>query len=287
MRLTALGNSPGGTSEGATLRIAAPITIPTNPPTAASTRLSVRICETIRRRLAPSAERTANSRVRDIVRARSRFATLAQHISSTKPTTASSKHRSQSHLRAYERLAQRLQSWDVTGVRLRVERLVAFADRRHVALRHVEGHTLLDATDRIHVVSSPLRGIATPRVVEDRPETRRLRTGVADGRGNQSKPVGHDADDGLWPSRDRYRSADQRWIGAEPPSPESFTQNDTVRFHRIRRHKRSTGNRRHPKNVEEARRLTICDVTCSAAPSGPIIATLFARNAAIASNDWF
>ena len=90
LRLTALGNSPGGTSDGATLRIAAPTAIPISPPSAASTRLSVRICDTIRRRLAPSAERTASSRARLIVRARSKLATLAQHINSTKPTTARS-----------------------------------------------------------------------------------------------------------------------------------------------------------------------------------------------------
>ena len=33
--------------------------------------------------------------------------------------------------------------------------------------------------------------------------------------------------------------------------------------------------------------VTDCDVICSAVPSGPIIVTLFARNAAIPSNDWF
>ena len=135
---------------------------------------------------------------------------------------------------------------------LRVEVLVALADRRHIALRRVEGHTLLDSTNGVHIVSRPLSGIATPRVVEDRPEAGRLRTGVADRRRNESKPVGHDANDGLRPSGDRDGPTDQRWIGSEPPSPEPFTQDDAVRFHGVRRHKRSTGNRRHPKNVEES-----------------------------------
>jgi hypothetical protein len=39
--------------------------------------------------------------------------------------------------------------------------------------------------------------------------------------------------------------------------------------------------------MSKNRRLTVCDITCSAVPSGPIIATLFERKAAIASNDWF
>ena len=39
--------------------------------------------------------------------------------------------------------------------------------------------------------------------------------------------------------------------------------------------------------MSKNRRPTICDDTCSAVPSGPIIATLVARNEAIASNDWF
>ena len=40
-----------------------------------------------RRRPAPSADRIASSRVRTVARARSRLATLAQQIRSTKPTT--------------------------------------------------------------------------------------------------------------------------------------------------------------------------------------------------------
>ena len=52
-----------------------------------STTLSVSSCRMMRRRPAPSAERTASSRERAVARASSRLATLAQQIRSTKPTT--------------------------------------------------------------------------------------------------------------------------------------------------------------------------------------------------------
>jgi hypothetical protein len=65
---------------------------PRAPPTSASTTLSVSSCRTSRLRPAPSAERTTSSRWRAEPRASCRFATLAQAISSTKPTAASSSH---------------------------------------------------------------------------------------------------------------------------------------------------------------------------------------------------
>ena len=63
---------------------------PAVPPSRPSRRLSVRNCRTSRARPAPSADRTATSRVRDCARASSRFATLTQAISSTKVTAPSS-----------------------------------------------------------------------------------------------------------------------------------------------------------------------------------------------------
>ena len=87
--VTAAGNSPGGISAGAALRIAAPTPMPSVPPRTASTRLSVSSCLMMRPRAAPSADRTAISRVRAVARASSRLATFAQHRSSTKPTTPS------------------------------------------------------------------------------------------------------------------------------------------------------------------------------------------------------
>ena len=91
-RITAGGSRPAGMTEGATERIAAPTPRPRAPPSAASTRLSVRICTTIRPRPAPSADRRASSRARPLVRASRRLATFAQHMSRTKPTTPSSRY---------------------------------------------------------------------------------------------------------------------------------------------------------------------------------------------------
>ena len=59
---------------------------PKAPPSAASTRLSVRSCRTRHQREAPSAARTAISFSRVAARDRSRLATLAIAISSTNPT---------------------------------------------------------------------------------------------------------------------------------------------------------------------------------------------------------
>ena len=59
---------------------------PTTPPTNDSTRLSTSSCRTSRPRDAPSDSRTAISFCRMKPRAISRFATLAQAMSSTRPT---------------------------------------------------------------------------------------------------------------------------------------------------------------------------------------------------------
>ncbi len=64
----------------------APASVPATPPAKASTRLSARSCLTRRTRRAPNAARKANSRPRDVARAISRLATLAQAINSTKAT---------------------------------------------------------------------------------------------------------------------------------------------------------------------------------------------------------
>ena len=81
------GSVPGGSNAGAERSTAAPSASPAVPPTAASSRLSVSSCRKSCRRLAPSAARTASSRVRPTPRASSRFATFAHAMSSTNPTT--------------------------------------------------------------------------------------------------------------------------------------------------------------------------------------------------------
>ena len=62
---------------------------PKAPPSAASIKLSVSSCLTIRPRLAPRAARTAISFCRETPRANSKFATFAQAMSTTKPTAPS------------------------------------------------------------------------------------------------------------------------------------------------------------------------------------------------------
>src|ERR1035441_5102740 len=62
--------------------------LPSNPPAMESIRLSVRNCRTMRARPAPSARRTPISFCRAVARASSRFATLAQAMTSTSATTA-------------------------------------------------------------------------------------------------------------------------------------------------------------------------------------------------------
>ena len=67
-----------------------PIAIPAAPEIAASSRLSVSSCRTIRARPAPSAMRRPISFWRAVARASSRLATFTQPISNTMPTAPSS-----------------------------------------------------------------------------------------------------------------------------------------------------------------------------------------------------
>ena len=83
----ALGRRPGGTAIGAARRIATATARPQVPPIAASVTLSVTSWAMMRRRAAPSADRTASSCVRTLARASSRFAMFAQ------PSTAGTRRR--------------------------------------------------------------------------------------------------------------------------------------------------------------------------------------------------
>ena len=67
------------------------INMPTPPPSTARSTLSVSNWRLRRQRLAPIARRTAISLRREDARTNRRFATLAQAISSTKPTTPNSR----------------------------------------------------------------------------------------------------------------------------------------------------------------------------------------------------
>ena len=109
--VTALGSRPGGTIAARPRRIAAPMPAPRAPP---SDRQHEALGQQLRDDAAPgpapSADRTASSRARAFVRARSRLAMFAQHMSSTKPTTPSRSSDVTRISRADQRLAQRLAS---------------------------------------------------------------------------------------------------------------------------------------------------------------------------------
>ena len=83
------GRSAGASATSALTPQRAMITPPV-PASSASTTLSVSICRIRRRRPAPTAARTTSSRPRAAARASSRLATLAQAISNTNATAASS-----------------------------------------------------------------------------------------------------------------------------------------------------------------------------------------------------
>ena len=80
-----LRNASASSSRAAPMATKSPAT----PPAIASRMLSVRACEMICRREAPTARRTAVCPRRATARASSRFATFAHAISSTKPHTES------------------------------------------------------------------------------------------------------------------------------------------------------------------------------------------------------
>ena len=71
---------------------------PRTPPANDRSTLSVINCWTICMRLAPSARRTANSRVRAAERASNRLATFAQAMSKTRPTAPSSKQKRSAYI---------------------------------------------------------------------------------------------------------------------------------------------------------------------------------------------
>ena len=77
-----------GKKEGRASTVHSANSSPSAPPATPRTRLSVSICRSTRPRLAPSARRTATSRLRALARDRRRPATLAHAISRTSPTAA-------------------------------------------------------------------------------------------------------------------------------------------------------------------------------------------------------
>src|ERR1022692_636995 len=89
-RVIDTGSVSSDSHAGAARKITSASRMPAAPPIADSSTLSVSSCRRMRAGLPPNDARTAISRVRPTPRASSRFAMLAQAISSTKPATAAS-----------------------------------------------------------------------------------------------------------------------------------------------------------------------------------------------------
>ena len=106
----------------------------------ASTTLSANICRTSCSRLAPIAARIANSRRRSVARANSRFATLAQAISRTRPTAPQRIKRAERRLLAFSEGCRidRDDACSPAGVRIRMGPFQAAGERVQfrLCLRH-------------------------------------------------------------------------------------------------------------------------------------------------------
>ena len=106
---------------------------PARRPSSASITLSVSSWRMMRARFAPSAERMANSRLRPVARTSSRLATLAQAISSTRPTAPS---RTSSELRASPTMESRSGSNAEAALRIGLRKLAHDTAARRASSAH-------------------------------------------------------------------------------------------------------------------------------------------------------
>ena len=160
------------------------------PPASASVRLSDSSSHAIRRQLAPSAAWIASSCCRPSARTRNRLATLAQAISSTRPTVPSSTHST----RPTSPMTSARQRPDVRPDLHVVEHLPREARRQREALRRSSGSMPRDVgvglLDR-HAGLEPRHALVAEVADE---ELRRGRSGTAGraagcGRGSGSRPA--------------------------------------------------------------------------------------------------
>ena len=119
--------------------------MPTTAPMPATSRLSVSICRTRRRREAPSDERTASSLARSVARANCMFITLTQEISSTptqKPSIVHSVPRSGRGVKVSSSGC----TWPVLNCLfvLRIRRGEPLRERRRFGVGLVERDAVLD-----------------------------------------------------------------------------------------------------------------------------------------------
>ena len=215
---TLAGSNPSGTSDGATLRMAAPIPVPSAPPITASTRLSVTSCRTMRRRPAPSAERTASSRVRTVARASSRLATLAQQMRSTNPTTPRKSIDVERQIAADDRVVQALEHDAAALVGLRELLRQPAGDGFEVGFGRLDRCVWLQASDHLEDVG----GAGARRHVDERPH----RPDAA--LPQQLEVFRHDADHRKERSVEADLAADDARIGVEARAPERLAHHDHV-----------------------------------------------------------
>ena len=147
--VTAGGSSPSGISDGATCRIAAPSARPSAPPTIDSTRLSVSSCRIRRGRSAPSADRSASSRLRAVARASSRLATLAQQIEEHEGDDAEEEHGGLAQVGADDGGVERLERHAAALVGLRVLLRQRAGHGAQVRVSRRQRHARLQASDRL------------------------------------------------------------------------------------------------------------------------------------------
>ena len=190
------------------------ISRPMAPPAIASMALSVSSCRMRRRRPAPSAARIAISDCRDAARASIRFATLAQAISSTRPTAPSS---TSSAVRVSPMMCSRERrdrEADV-GIALGELRLQPSRDGRDVGRRAIRRYARLQPPDDLDVPGTAVLHAEHLVVLDRRPQLHARRVREAGGQ---------NADDHVRLAVEREHAPDRRGAGAEPLLPELMTE---------------------------------------------------------------
>ena len=135
--------------------MAAPTAMPSAPPISDSTTLSVSSCRMMRRRPAPSAERTASSRVRAVARASSRFATLRAADQQHEPDDAEEQHRGRLQIAADHRVVQRLDGHRAALVELGILARQSLGHRGQIRLRRFDADARLHPANDLQLVGAP------------------------------------------------------------------------------------------------------------------------------------
>ena len=196
----------------------------------------------MRRRPAPSADRTASSRMRTVARASSRLATLAQQMRSTNPTTP--RNSIDVSRRSLPMIESCIRS-SVTPRPLLVcgnSRARPSATAPRSACGRLDRHARLHASDHLEHVG----GAGAWRKVDERPH----RPDAA--LPHQLEVLRHDADHGAERPVEADLAADDARIGVEAGAPERLAHHDHVgALGLVVCGERPAGNRRDAKHVED------------------------------------